>query len=204
MLRTSPWTPDTAEKNLKSFGGEYRLASNNKFAHVIVAGEGAAGNNAKAVAAQAVLLAALGNSSPVKFSTQPNGTIAKAVGSDVTVNAFQAVHSDSGLAGIYIVSEANKVAATVSSVVGALKSFKVADIEAVKKQALNNALRAKAHSDVYSVERAAQLLTSSDNYISQIANVSTADVEAAAQRLVKKLSISSYGNISQVPYVDSL
>ncbi|CAB3411722.1 unnamed protein product [Caenorhabditis bovis] len=185
-------------------GGENRNEANLKYAHVILAGEGAAGNNAKAVAAQAVLLTALGNSSPVKFSTVNSGVLANAVGADASFSAFQAVHSDSGIAGVYLVAEPSKISKVVHSVVGALKSFKVTDIDAIKKQAHNNALRAKAHSDVYSVERASQLIISQDNYINLIPNVTSSDVEAAAQRILKKVSLSSYGDVDNVPYLDTL
>uniref|UniRef100_A0A1I7T9P8 Peptidase_M16_C domain-containing protein n=1 Tax=Caenorhabditis tropicalis TaxID=1561998 RepID=A0A1I7T9P8_9PELO len=183
---------------------EVRREADSKYAHVIVAGEGAAGNNAKALATQAVLLAAIGNSSPVKFTSATNGVIGKAVGENGSASAYQAVHSDSGLAGVYVVAEGAHANQAISNVVGALKSLKVADIEAVKKQAYNNALRASAHSDNYSVERTSQLFQSQDNYIELIPNVTASDVEAAAKKLTGKLSLASYGNISEVPYVDSL
>lgn len=185
-------------------GGEVRREADTKYAHVIVAGEGAAGNNAKALATQAVLLTALGNSSPVKFTSSATGVIGKAAGENASASAYQAVHSDSGLAGVYIVAEGSHADQVVSNVVGALKSFKVADIESVKKQAYNNSLRASAHSDNYSIERTSQLFQSQDNYIELIPNVSASDVEAAAKKLSGKLSVASYGNISQVPYVDTL
>ncbi|KAF1749108.1 hypothetical protein GCK72_025575 [Caenorhabditis remanei] len=191
------------EKNLL-LGGEVRRDVDSKYAHVIVAGEGAAGNNAKALATQAVLLTALGNSSPVKFSSSASGVLAKAAGAHGSASAYQAVHSDSGLAGVYVVAEGAQANQVVTNVVGALKSFKVADIEAVKKQAHNNALRASAHSDNYSIERTSQLFQSQDNYIELIPNVSASDVEAAAKKLTSKLSVASYGNVNEVPYVDSL
>ncbi|CAL2051584.1 unnamed protein product [Caenorhabditis brenneri] len=185
-------------------GGGVRRDADSKYAHVIVAGEGAAGNNAKALAAQAVLLTALGNSSPVKFSSATNGAIGKAAGAHGSASAFQAVHSDSGLVGAYIVVEGAHANQAVSNVVGAFKSLKIADIEAVKKQAYNNALRAAAHSDNYAIERTSQLFQSQDKYIELIPGVTTSEVEAAAKKLASKLSVASYGNISEVPYVDSL
>ncbi|CAP27516.1 Protein CBR-UCR-2.2 [Caenorhabditis briggsae] len=204
-------------------GGEVRRDADSKYAHVIVAGEGAAGNNAKALATQAVLLTALGNSSPVKFSTSATGVIGKAAGENGSASAYQAVHSDSGLAGAYIVADGAHIGQVVSNVVGALKSFKVADIEsehlqkttyrisfnrsrpnAVKKQAYNNALRASAHSDNFAIERTSQLFQSQDNFIELISSVSTDDVDAAAKKLTNKLSVASYGNINEVPYVDTL
>ncbi|UMM43816.1 hypothetical protein L5515_019162 [Caenorhabditis briggsae] len=185
-------------------GGEVRRDADSKYAHVIVAGEGAAGNNAKALATQAVLLTALGNSSPVKFSTSATGVIGKAAGENGSASAYQAVHSDSGLAGAYIVADGAHIGQVVSNVVGALKSFKVADIESVKKQAYNNALRASAHSDNFAIERTSQLFQSQDNFIELISSVSTDDVDAAAKKLTNKLSVASYGNINEVPYVDTL
>ncbi|ULT84580.1 hypothetical protein L3Y34_013318 [Caenorhabditis briggsae] len=192
---------DIVENNA---GGEVRRDADSKYAHVIVAGEGAAGNNAKALATQAVLLTALGNSSPVKFSTSATGVIGKAAGENGSASAYQAVHSDSGLAGAYIVADGAHIGQVVSNVVGALKSFKVADIESVKKQAYNNALRASAHSDNFAIERTSQLFQSQDNFIELISSVSTDDVDAAAKKLTNKLSVASYGNINEVPYVDTL
>ncbi|CAI2358203.1 unnamed protein product [Caenorhabditis sp. 36 PRJEB53466] len=158
----------------------------------------------EALATQAVLLTAIGNSSPVKFSDATSGVIGKAVGANGSASAFQAVHSDSGLAGVYVVSEASSAANTVSAVYGALKSLKVEGIEAVKKQAYNNALRAKAHSENFALERTAQLFQSQENFIDQIQAVSASDIEAAAKKLTSKISLASYGNIAQVPYVDTL
>ncbi|UMM43824.1 hypothetical protein L5515_019166 [Caenorhabditis briggsae] len=72
------------------------------------------------------------------------------------------------------------------------------------KQAYNNALRASAHSDNSAIERTSQLFQSQDNYIELIPSVSAGDVEAAAKKLIRKLSVARYGNINEVPYVDTL
>lgn len=67
-----------------------------------------------------------------RFNTGTTGVIAKAVGQNGSASAFQAVHADSGLAGVYLVVEGSQANQAVSNVVGALKSLKVADIEGKK------------------------------------------------------------------------
>ena len=75
-----------------------------------------------------------------------------------------------------------------------------------KTRATNDLLRASAHSFEHSIERSSQLLSGIQDgaVLAAISQVSASDVEAAAKKLSAKFSIASYGNIHQVPYVDSL
>ncbi|CAD6188697.1 unnamed protein product [Caenorhabditis auriculariae] len=186
-------------------GGEVRRDGKSSLAHVILAGQGAEGANPKGVAAQTVLLTQLGQSASVKFQTTAGGDLGRTVSNKASASGFQTVYADAGLAGVYVVGESNNIREAVKSAAQALKTFKVGDIEVAKKKALNNALRAKAHTDSRSIERATQVLTAGEGcYIKAISEVKTSDVEAAAKKIVSKLSIASYGNVDNVPYLDEL
>uniref|UniRef100_A0A183V0H2 Peptidase_M16 domain-containing protein n=1 Tax=Toxocara canis TaxID=6265 RepID=A0A183V0H2_TOXCA len=72
-----------------------------------------------------------------------------------------------------------------------------------------DALTACESSSVVAVDRAAQLLASgrtlsAGDFIQLVRNVTADDVNKAAQRLTRRLSIASHGNVAQVPYLDEL
>ncbi|CAI4226941.1 unnamed protein product [Auanema sp. JU1783] len=188
-------------------GGDFRKETGGKYAHVILAGAGAAGSDAKAVAVQSVLLNALGQGAAVQFSgSAGNGAVAKAVGQQGAATAFQSVHQDAGLAGVYLVAEASKIAGVVSSAANAIKNFKASDIESAKRQATNDALRSSAHSQAHAVDRAGQLLSGvqDGSIVNAIQTVTASDVEAAAKKIASKFSVASTGNVHTVPYADSI
>ncbi|XGW35493.1 hypothetical protein V3C99_019038 [Haemonchus contortus] len=189
-------------------GGEWRRPAGGSMAHVLLAGEGAPLSNAKAMAVQAVLLSSLGRSAAVQFSGSPGNAVAlRAVADGCGVSAFQAAYEDAGLAGVYIVADGAHIAKAVTSVASAIKNYKCSDLEAAKRCASNDLLRAAAHSKATSVDRATQILaglTTEDNIVDAIQQVTAGEVEAAAKKLSTKFSMSSYGNIDEVPYVDTL
>uniref|UniRef100_A0A0N4X0I6 Peptidase_M16 domain-containing protein n=1 Tax=Haemonchus placei TaxID=6290 RepID=A0A0N4X0I6_HAEPC len=189
-------------------GGEWRRPAGGSMAHVLLAGEGAPLSNAKAMAVQAVLLSSLGRSAAVQFSDSPGNAVAlRAVADGCGVSAFQAAYEDAGLAGVYIVADGAHIAKAVTSVASAIKNYKCSDLEAAKRCASNDLLRAAAHSKATSVDRATQILaglTTEDNIVDAIQQVTAGEVEAAAKKLSSKFSMSSYGNIDEVPYVDTL
>ncbi|KAK5971030.1 hypothetical protein GCK32_003515 [Trichostrongylus colubriformis] len=179
-------------------GGEWRRPAGGSMAHVLLAGEGAPLRDAKAMATQAVLLASLGRSAAVQFSgSAGNAAVLRAVG-NCGASAFQAAYEDGGLVGVYIVADGAHVAKAVTSAVSAIKNYKCSDLEAVKRRATNDLLRASAHSYPTSIDRATQILaglTSEGAILEAIQQVTASDVEAAAKKLSSKFSMSSYGNI---------
>ncbi|PIO74452.1 hypothetical protein TELCIR_03538 [Teladorsagia circumcincta] len=189
-------------------GGEWRRPAGGSVAHVLLAGAGASLSDAKAMATQAVLLASLGRSAAVQFSgSAGNAAVLRAVAGTCGASAFQAAYEDSGLVGVYIVADGAHVAKAVTSAASAIKSYKCTDLEAAKRRATNDLLRASAHSYPTSIDRATQILagiTTEGAIVEAIQQVTAADVEAAAKKLSSKFSLSSYGNIDEVPYVDSL
>ncbi|KAK6031383.1 peptidase M16 inactive domain protein [Ostertagia ostertagi] len=182
-------------------GGEWRRPAGGPMAHVLLAGAGAPLSDAKAMATQAVLLASLGRSAAVQFSgSAGNAAVLRAVAGTCGASAFQAAYEDTGLVGVYIVADGAHVAKAVTSAASAIKSYKCSDLEAAKRRATNDLLRATAHSHPTSIERATQILaglTAEGAIVEAIQQVTASDVEAAAKKLSSKFSLSSYGNIDE-------
>ncbi|VDL70725.1 unnamed protein product [Nippostrongylus brasiliensis] len=189
-------------------GGEWRRPAGGSMAHVLLAGEGAPLSNAKAMAVQAVLLASIGRSASVQFSGTPgNAAVLRAVSGNGGASAFQAAYEDTGLVGVYIIADGAHVAKAVTSAASAIKSYKCSDIEAAKRRATNELLRDAAHSNPTSIDRSAQILaglTTHGAILEAIQQVTAADVEAAAKKMSSKFSLACYGNVDEVPYLDTL
>lgn len=140
-------------------GGEWRRAAGGSLAHVLLAGEGAALSDAKAMATQVVLLTSLGKSASVKFSGSPgNSTVLRALSGNGAASAFQTAYYDTGLAGVYIVADSAHVSKAVSLAVSAIRDYKCNDLEAAKRRATNELLRLADHSSSASIDRATQIL----------------------------------------------
>ncbi|EYB87091.1 hypothetical protein Y032_0268g780 [Ancylostoma ceylanicum] len=189
-------------------GGEWRRPAAGSLAHVLLAGEGAPLSNAKAMATQAVLLSSLGRSAAVQFSgSAGNGAVSKAVSGNGAVSAFQASYHDAGLAGVYLIADSAHIGKAVTAAASAIKNYKCTDLEAAKRSATNELLRASAHTYPSAIDRATQIIAglSEDGAIVEaIKQVTASDVEAAAKKISSKFSLSCYGNIDEVPYVDTL
>ncbi|KAK6047132.1 hypothetical protein COOONC_15362 [Cooperia oncophora] len=185
-------------------GGEWRRPAGGSMAHVMLAGEGASLSDAKAMAVQAVLLTSLGRSAAVQFSgSVGNAAVLRAVAGTCGASAFQAAYQDGGLAGVYIVADGANAGKAVKSAASAIKNYKCSDIEAAKRRTTNDLLRATAHAYPTSIDRATQILaglTTEGAIIEAVQQVTAGDVEAAAKKLSSKFSLSSYGNIDEVPY----
>ncbi|CAB3402103.1 unnamed protein product [Caenorhabditis bovis] len=189
-------------------GGNFRRHANGKDAHIIIAGQGASSNDVKSLAAQAVLQAVIGKTSPLKFSSLPgtNSLLGK-LPSGTVGSAFQAIHDQSGLVGVYILTNGSNAESSVKNTVASLRSAKVQDLEAAKRCAINDILTRSERGSTNALEEAIAALSggpSTAELISAIGKVSTSDVESLAKKAFSKLSIASYGNISNVPYVDEL
>lgn len=189
-------------------GGEWRRPAGGSLAHVLLAGEGAALNDAKAMAVQAVLLTSIGKSASVQFSgSSGNASVLRALSGSGAASAFQAAYHDTGLAGVYIIADSAHVSKAVSLAASAIKNYKCSDLEAAKRRSINELLRYADHKNLASVDRAIQILaglTTEGAIVESIQQVTANDVEAAARKLSSKFSLSCYGNIDEVPYVDCL
>ncbi|PAV55694.1 hypothetical protein WR25_03623 isoform A [Diploscapter pachys] len=188
-------------------GGDWRRQAKSEWTHVLLAGEGAAGSDAKALATQAVLLTALGRSSNVPHDASVGaGLLSKSVGGSAAASAFQAVHADSSLAGIYIVAPVDHIEKAVRNAAQTIKNLKLSNLEAAKRRTVLDLLRASVHSAPQSLERTAQIFNSIDDraILKAVEQVTASDVESAAKRIAAKFSVASYGAINNVPYADTL
>ena len=79
---------------------------------------------------QAVLLTALGRSSNVPHDASVGaGLLSKSVSGLAAASAFQAVHADNSLAGIYIVAPVNHIEKAVRNAAQTIKSLTLSNLE---------------------------------------------------------------------------
>jgi len=201
-------------------GGEMRVSANTPLVHVAIAGQGARLTDLKSVAVQSVLAAVIGRGQNLKFTNSPGfGVVSKQVFKaanhhKVGVNALNIVHSDGGLAGVYIVAEGDKAAPYVKAAVAGLKELASSAPDAETLSIAKKLTEVETHVNAESsaglaIDQAAQILAngsvaSPSEFIKAVQEVSGEDIKKAAARILEKPSISSYGKINQVPHVDQL
>ncbi|CAJ0572573.1 unnamed protein product, partial [Mesorhabditis spiculigera] len=187
-------------------GGEIRRWSSGKVAHVLLVGEGASLSDVKGIAAQNVLLAALAHNTLKYGGKSGNGILAKAAGNEgAGISPYQAVYSDSGLAGIHLTVDGAAAGALVRTVAKTLKNVSVEDLEGAKALATARVIFGVESGRDFVIDKAAYLFGGKGECIvNAISQITKADVDAAAKKLTKKFAIASYGDIDHVPYVDEL
>nr|CRZ21702.1 Bm5980 [Brugia malayi] len=198
-------------------GGEKRHKNLMKEAHVAIAGRGASLKSRKGLAVQAILSAAIGQGAVAKYAAGVGqGALAKAAfkascGYPFGMSAISEVYADQGLAGIYIVSEADHIGRLCDAVIKALKSFTIDDsaFQASKNMAAMNILNRAESAENMAVDRAAQILATGEaetvsDLLREVASITMADITKAADQMKSKLTLASYGNIYQIPYLDQL
>lgn len=199
----------------KYSGGEVRAETGGALAYVAIAGNCAGAVSVGDCVAAMLLQRALGMGGHVKYSGG-QGKLAKAAAAassgNQSVSAIGQMYSDAGLLGAMVVCEAASAGKVVGAVAAALRSAQVTDEEvaAAKKNML---------ADVYTMLEAplnqienmgSQVLMSGEVMPAEkvpelIAGITTADVQAAAKKLSSaKLSMGACGNLSTVPFLDSL
>jgi len=206
-------------------GGDVRTSGDTPLAHVAIIGHtGARLTDVRSVAIQAVLCAAFGKVIPsTKLMSFPKsdgiGVIARHVlkvanHNPVAIHPLNIVHSDSSLAGVYLVANGDHIHTHVHAAVAGLaeiaKSGLSIDALSLAKYTveLETLVRAES-SSALALDIAAQVLangsiSSPADFIQLLHQVSTDDVKKAASRLISsKLSMSAYGAIHQIPYVES-
>jgi ubiquinol-cytochrome c reductase core subunit 2 len=204
----------------KYFGGDARLSTATPLAYVAIAGNGAKLSDVKSVAIQAVLAAVIGKESNLEHTNRPgSGFIAKAVENAVNhqpiaVSGLNIVHSDGGLAGVYLAGKASAIESAVRAAVDGLKKLansgpdaELLDV-AKRNAAIETLVRSESSSEI-AFDQAAQLLASGSavspsDFAKQINEVSTDDIKKAAQKIVSKLTVAAYGNTHTVPYADQI
>merc|ERR1712112_538167 len=192
----------------KYSGGEVRMGTGGPLAYVAIACNCAGAVSVGDCVAAMLLQRALGMGGHVKYSGG-QGKLAQAAAAassgSQSVSAIGQMYSDAGLLGAMVVCEAVSAGKIVGAVAAALRSAQVTDEEvaAAKKNMLeaplnqieNMGSQVLMSGEVMPAEKAPEL----------IAGITTADVQAAAKKLSSaKLSMGACGNLSTVPFLDSL
>lgn len=190
----------------KFFGGnDVRTDAGGSLAHIAIAAD--AGNaSPKEVAANYILKVILGNGQSVKYGNQ-SGKLGKALGAEsgADVRAAAGFHNayvgGASLIGAFISTEAAAAGANVAKVAAALRSVAVTPEEfaAAKKLCLFEV----AEMTINPIATLENIVAGTDHTV--LEQVTLADVQAAAKKLSNaKLSVGAVGNLSTVPYADTL
>ncbi|XP_066148530.1 cytochrome b-c1 complex subunit 2, mitochondrial [Euwallacea fornicatus] len=196
-------------------GGEIRSDKGGDFAFVAIAGEGASIKNSKEALAAAVLQKALGVGPQVKWSSNDNGILSKAIigtsSEPFASSAINANYSDTGLVGVLLAVPAQSAGKLVESAVKVLRSGNVSDADVTRGK---NQLKSSLLFELESGSKMAKFLgtqavltgsgLSPSDLSAAVDSVTTSDVRNIFQKVGKKLTIASVGNLANVPYADDL
>uniref|UniRef100_A0A0N4ZL75 Peptidase_M16 domain-containing protein n=1 Tax=Parastrongyloides trichosuri TaxID=131310 RepID=A0A0N4ZL75_PARTI len=199
-------------------GGEVRMCGPGDLAHVVVAAEGGKMTDLKSVATQSVLASLIASEPITKFSSNNGfGVASKSINKEAQsacgITNVNITYSDNGLVGFYLVSEGSQAGTLVKKALGAVKSLS-SNIdselfEIAKQQTITEVLlRSEVDSNV-AIDQAVQILSTNSTvspvaFAEMINSVTVDDVKKAASKFNGKLTITSYGNIGTVPYLDEL
>jgi len=199
----------------KYHGSELRVETGGKLTYVALAANCAGAVNVAECVAAMLLQRVLGMGSHIKYSSG-QGKLAQAAAAagsgNLSVASIGQMYSDAGLLGALVICEGASAGKVVGAVAAALRSVSVTDeeVEAAKKNMLSDAYT-MLESPLNLIENiGSQVLLSGDVMPAEkipelIAGLTTADVQAAAKKLsAAKFSMGAVGNLSTVPYVESL
>jgi len=195
--------------------GEIRVETGGPMAYVALASQCAGAVSVAECLAAMLLQRVLGMGSHIKYTAgQGKLSLAAAAASsgNQAVSSIGQMYSDAGLLGALVVCDAAAAGKVVPAVVAAIRSAKVTDEEvaAAKKNMLADVFT-MLESPLNQIENiGSQALLSGDVMPAEkvpelIAGLTTADVQAAAKKLASaKLSLGATGNLSSLPYLDTL
>uniref|UniRef100_A0A673FSX9 Cytochrome b-c1 complex subunit 2, mitochondrial-like n=1 Tax=Sinocyclocheilus rhinocerous TaxID=307959 RepID=A0A673FSX9_9TELE len=196
-------------------GGELRVQSGGGLVHALLACEGAVAGSAEANAFS-VLQRLLGVGPHVKrgsnITSKLSQCIAKATTQPFDATAFSATYSDSGLFGVYVISQADSVINAAMAQVTAVAegSLTADDLTRAKTQLMADYLMSLESSEGLLEELGVQVLSSgaysSPQTVTQsIDAVTSSDVVKAAKKFDEsKKTMSCYGHLANTPFVDEL
>ncbi|XP_036938220.1 cytochrome b-c1 complex subunit 2, mitochondrial isoform X1 [Acanthopagrus latus] len=199
-------------------GGEIRLANTSSLVHAAVVSQSAAGGSNEALAFS-VLQHILGAGPQVKRGSCTTSKLiqgcAKATADPFDVSAFNASYSDSGLFGVYTISQAASAGDVIKAAVAQVKAVAdgavtAADLTRAKNQLKAHVLMSQETSEGLLEDMGAQALASgsyvsSEEISKNIDNVSLTDVANAAKKFVSgKKTMATSGNLKKTPFVDEL
>ncbi|XP_075890738.1 cytochrome b-c1 complex subunit 2, mitochondrial isoform X2 [Nelusetta ayraudi] len=199
-------------------GGEIRLASTSGLVHSAVVAESAVAGTSEALAFS-VLQQLLGAGPHVKRGSCATSKlvqgVAKATAEPYDVSAFSTGYSDSGLFGVYSISQAAVAGDVIKAAVAQIKAVAdggvtAADLSRAKAQLQGQFLMSLETSEGLLEEMGTQALATgsycpSAEISKKIDNVSLTDVSNAAKKFVSgKKTMASSGNLKNVPFVDEI
>ncbi|XP_053734300.1 cytochrome b-c1 complex subunit 2, mitochondrial isoform X1 [Synchiropus splendidus] len=199
-------------------GGEVRVPSNSSFVHSAVVSQAAAAGTGQALAFS-VLQHLLGAGPHVKRGGNTSSKlvqgVTQATAQPFDVSAFNASYSDSGLFGIYTISQPSDTSAVIKAALAQVKavadgSVTAADLTRAKAQLKAQTLMSLETSEGLLEAMGTQALAegsyrSSEEIAKSIENVTLTDVANAAKAFVSgKKCMSSSGNLVNTPFVDEI
>ncbi|XP_062444463.1 cytochrome b-c1 complex subunit 2, mitochondrial [Rhea pennata] len=199
-------------------GGEVREQNGDSLVHAAIVAEGAAVGSAEANAFS-VLQHVLGAGPLIKrgsnVTSKLSQGIAKATTQPFDASAFNVNYSDSGLFGVYTISQAPNAAEVIKAALNQIKAVAQGTITDIDVTKAKNQLKATY---LMSVETSEGLLneigseslvsgthTSPSDVAQKIDSVATADVVNAAKKFVNgKKSMAASGDLGNTPFLDEL
>ncbi|XP_048088368.1 cytochrome b-c1 complex subunit 2, mitochondrial isoform X1 [Alosa alosa] len=208
----------TAGSKAQYRGGEMRHHGTSSLVHAAVMSEGATTGSAEALAFS-VLQHVLGAGPHVKrgsnTSSKLTQAVSKATAGPFDVSAFNANYSDSGLFGVFTISQAAEAGDVIKAALGQVKAVAEGGVTAEDISRAKNQLKAQY---LMSLETSEGLLEAigtqalgegtyhTPEVMSQkIDAVSSNDVVNAAKKFVAgKKSMASSGHLANTPFVDEI
>ncbi|KAG8433102.1 hypothetical protein GDO86_017402 [Hymenochirus boettgeri] len=199
-------------------GGEIRVHNDDSLVHTAVVAEGASTGSSEANAFS-VLQHILGAGPFIKRGNNTSSKLSQAVSKSTNqpfdVSAFNANYSDSGLFGIYAISQATAANEVINAAINQVKamaqgSVTEADVTRAKSQLKSQYLMTLESScgllnEIGSQALASGTYTSPADTFKQIDSVTSADVVNVAKKFVAgKKSLSASGNLETTPFVSDL
>ncbi|XP_076008382.1 cytochrome b-c1 complex subunit 2, mitochondrial [Genypterus blacodes] len=199
-------------------GGEVRLQSTSSVVHSAVVSQAATAGSGEAVAFS-VLQHLLGAGPHIKRGSNSTNKlvqgVAKATADPFDVSAFNVGYSDSGLFGIYTISQAGDAGDVIRAAIGEVKAVAdgavtAADLTQAKAQLTAHLLMSQETSEGFLDALGTQALAdgafcSAEEISKSIDNVSLTDVSNAAKTfMLGKKTMASSGNLSHTPFVDEI
>uniref|UniRef100_A0A670KFY1 Ubiquinol-cytochrome c reductase core protein 2 n=1 Tax=Podarcis muralis TaxID=64176 RepID=A0A670KFY1_PODMU len=208
----------SAGEKAKYRGGEIRELNSHSLVHAAVVAEGAAVGSAEANAFS-VLQHVLGAGPLIKRGSSVTSKliqgVAKATALPFDVTAFNVNYSDSGLFGVYTVSQASAAGEVIKAALNQVKAVAQGGVTDAEVTRAKNQLKAAYLMSVESSEGlldeigsqalASGAYTSPSAAAEKIDSVATADIVNAAKKFVSgKKSMAASGDLANTPFVDEL
>ncbi|KAG7491863.1 hypothetical protein MATL_G00007880 [Megalops atlanticus] len=208
----------TVGKKAQYRGGELRVQNGSSLVHAAVVSEGAAEGTAEATAFR-VLQQVLGAGPRVKRGSNTTSKLSQGIAKTTTqpfdASAFNASYSDSGLFGVYTISQASAAGDVIKAALGQVKAvaqggLTAADLSRAKNQLKAEYLMSLESSDSMLGDMGSQILAggaySTPEAVTQkIDSVTSNDVVNVAKKFVAgKKTMASSGHLGNMPFVDEL